>query len=112
MVRWCSANGRQRTACDDEGADQRRDVPNSRMIAYPFWLCVLPGHRRRRRADPHSADRAKDFPKKPVDILGTGESVETPMVARRRPLTSRARSGWPVRSRSRRPVSRTRMWII
>src|SRR5438874_2006563 len=28
-----------------------------------------------------SADRAKDFPNKPVYILGTGESVETPMVS-------------------------------
>src|SRR5207244_5018123 len=27
------------------------------------------------------ADRAKDFPNKPVYILGTGESVETPMVS-------------------------------
>jgi acetyl-CoA acetyltransferase len=28
-----------------------------------------------------SADRANDFPRKPVYILGTGESVETPMVS-------------------------------
>jgi acetyl-CoA acetyltransferase len=28
-----------------------------------------------------SADRAKDFPTKPVYILGTGESVETPMIS-------------------------------
>jgi acetyl-CoA acetyltransferase len=28
-----------------------------------------------------SADRAKDFPRKPVYIMGTGESVETPMVS-------------------------------
>jgi acetyl-CoA acetyltransferase len=28
-----------------------------------------------------SAERAKDFPQKPVYILGTGESVETPMVS-------------------------------
>ena len=27
-----------------------------------------------------SAERAKDFPTKPVYILGTGESAETPMV--------------------------------
>ena len=31
-----------------------------------------------------SADRAKDFPQKPVYILGTGESVETPMVRDRK----------------------------
>jgi hypothetical protein len=28
-----------------------------------------------------SADRAKDFPRKPVYLIGTGESVETAMVA-------------------------------
>jgi hypothetical protein len=28
-----------------------------------------------------SAERARDFPKKPVYLIGTGESVETPMVA-------------------------------
>jgi len=28
-----------------------------------------------------SADRAKDFPTKPVYVLGTGESVETPLVS-------------------------------
>ena len=28
-----------------------------------------------------SADRAKDFPQKPVYVLGTGESVETGMIS-------------------------------
>ena len=28
-----------------------------------------------------SAERVKDFPQKPVYLLGTGESVETPMVS-------------------------------
>src|ERR1044071_5167420 len=58
------------------------DVLGSRMIAYPFrllmwWLVtdgggalILP-----------SADRARDFPTKPVYLLSTGESVETPMVS-------------------------------
>ena len=65
------------------------DVLNSRMIAYPFRLLhVLPGDRRRRRADPDRADRAKDFPQKPVYILGTGESVETPMVSQMEDFTS------------------------
>jgi hypothetical protein len=27
-----------------------------------------------------SAERAKDFPQEPVYLLGTGESVETPLV--------------------------------
>ena len=35
-----------------------------------------------------SADRAKDFPQKPVYILGTGESVETPMVSQMYDFTS------------------------
>jgi hypothetical protein len=28
-----------------------------------------------------AAERARDFPQKPVYLLGTGESVETPMVS-------------------------------
>jgi acetyl-CoA acetyltransferase len=55
------------------------DVLNSRMIAYPFRLfqCCLV-------TDGGgalilvAAERAKDFPQKPVYLLGTGESVETP----------------------------------
>jgi acetyl-CoA acetyltransferase len=34
------------------------------------------------------AERAKDFPRKPVYILGTGESVETPMVSQMEDFTS------------------------
>ena len=58
------------------------DVLGSKMIAYPFrkLMCCLV-------TDGGgaliltSAERAKDFPHKPVYILGTGESVETPMVS-------------------------------
>jgi acetyl-CoA acetyltransferase len=58
------------------------DVLNSDMIAWPFTklMCCLV-------TDGGgaliltSAERAKDFPQKPVYILGTGESVETPMVS-------------------------------
>ncbi len=58
------------------------DVLASRMIAYPFHLleCCLV-------TDGGgalilvSAERAKDFPTKPVYVIGTGESVETPMVS-------------------------------
>jgi hypothetical protein len=65
------------------------DVLNSRMIAYPFRLlqCCLV-------TDGGgalilvSADRAKDFPQKPVYLLGTGESVETPMVSQMEDFTS------------------------
>jgi hypothetical protein len=58
------------------------DVLNSRMIAYPFRLlqCCLV-------TDGVgalilvAAERARDFPQKPVCLLGTGESGETPMVS-------------------------------
>ena len=65
------------------------DVLNSRMIAYPFrlFMCCLV-------TDGGgaliltSADRAKDFPQKPVYILGTGESVESPMISQMEDFTS------------------------
>src|SRR5712672_2693488 len=59
------------------------DVLNSRMIAYPFRLlqcCLVTDGGGALILT--SADRARDFPKKPVYILGTGESVETPMVSK------------------------------
>src|SRR5258706_13395520 len=55
------------------------DVLNSRMIAYPFRIlqcCLVTDGGVALILT--SADRARDFPKKPVYILGTGESVETP----------------------------------
>lgn len=58
------------------------DVLASRMIAYPFHLlecCLVTDGGGALIMT--SADRAKDFPQKPVYILGTGESVETPMVS-------------------------------
>src|SRR5271167_1106962 len=65
------------------------DVLNSRMIAYPFRLlqCCLV-------TDGGgalilvSAQRARDFPQKPVYLLGTGESVESPMVSQMADFTS------------------------
>ncbi|MFI4974699.1 MAG: thiolase C-terminal domain-containing protein [Caulobacterales bacterium] len=65
------------------------DVLNSPMIAWPFrmLMCCLV-------TDGGGAliltkaDRAKDFPQKPVYILGTGESVETPMVSQMESFTS------------------------
>jgi acetyl-CoA acetyltransferase len=65
------------------------DVLNSRMIAYPIRLleCCLV-------TDGGgalvlvSAERAKDFPTKPVYILGTGESVETPMISQMEDFTT------------------------
>jgi acetyl-CoA acetyltransferase len=65
------------------------DVLDSRMIAYPFriLMCCLvsDGGGALILA---SAERAKDFPRKPVYILGTGESVETPMVSQMADFTS------------------------
>ncbi len=58
------------------------DVMNSRMIAYPFHLlecCLVTDGGGALILT--SADRAKDFPTKPVYVIGTGESVETPMIS-------------------------------
>ena len=58
------------------------DVLNSRMIAYPFRIlqcCLVTDGGGALILT--SADRAKDFKTRPVYILGTGESVETPMVS-------------------------------
>lgn len=58
------------------------DVLASRMIAYPFHLlecCLVTDGGGALIMT--SAERAKDFPQKPVYVLGTGESVETPMVS-------------------------------
>ena len=65
------------------------DVLASRMIAYPFHLleCCLV-------TDGGGAliltrsERAKDFPQKPVHILGTGESAESPMISQMQDLCS------------------------
>ena len=58
------------------------DVLNSKMIAYPFRIlqcCLVTdcgGALILTRAD-----RARDFPTRPVYILGTAESSETPMIS-------------------------------
>ena len=65
------------------------DVLASEMIAWPFrkLMCCLV-------TDGGgaliltSAERAADFPRKPVYVLGTGESVETPMVSQMTDFTS------------------------
>lgn len=67
------------------------DVMNSRMVCYPFHLfecCLVTdggGALILTRAD-----RAGDFPTKPVYIMGTGESVETPIVSQMHDMTSSA----------------------
>jgi acetyl-CoA acetyltransferase len=58
------------------------DVLNSEMIAWPFrkLMCCL-------RTDGGgaliltSAERAKDFPTKPVYVMGTGEGLDGPMIS-------------------------------
>ena len=89
------------------------DVLHSRMIAYPFRLlqCCLV-------TDGGgalilvAAERARDFPQKPVYLLGTGESVETPMVSQMEDFTSsrafrvagpKAFAGAGIHPRRRRP---------
>ena len=65
------------------------DVLNSRMIAYPFHLlecCLVTDGGGALILT--KAERARDFPAKPVYILGSGESVETPMVSQMKDLTS------------------------
>ncbi|HET7881723.1 MAG TPA: thiolase [Acetobacteraceae bacterium] len=65
------------------------DVLGSRMIAYPLRLlqcCLVTDGGGALILT--SSDRAKDFPTKPVYILGTGESVETPMVSQMESFTS------------------------
>jgi len=65
------------------------DVLNSPMIAWPFRMlmcCLVTDGGGALILT--SADRAKDFPQKPVYILGTGESVETPLVSQMYDFTS------------------------
>ena len=65
------------------------DVLNSPMIAWPFRMlmcCLVTDGGGALILT--SAERAKDFPQKPVYILGTGESVETPMVSQMADFTS------------------------
>ena len=65
------------------------DVLNSRMIAYPFHLlqcCLVTDGGGALILT--SAERARDFPKPPVYILGTGESTETPMISQMADFTT------------------------
>ncbi len=65
------------------------DVLDSRMIAYPFHLlecCLVTDGGGALILT--TADRAADFPQPPAYILGSGESVETPMVSQMEDLCS------------------------
>ena len=65
------------------------DVLDSKMICYPFRLlmcCLVTDGGGALILT--SADRAKDFPTKPVYIRGTGESAETPLISQMSDFTS------------------------
>ena len=65
------------------------EVMQDKMIAYPFTrtqCCLVTDGGGALILT--SAERAKDFPQKPVYILGTGESVETPMISQMEDFTS------------------------
>jgi acetyl-CoA acetyltransferase len=65
------------------------DVLSSRMIAYPFHLlecCLVTDGGGALILT--TADRASDYPQPPVFVLGSGESVETPLVSQMEDLTS------------------------
>jgi acetyl-CoA acetyltransferase len=65
------------------------DVLASRMIAYPFHLleCCLVTDGGGALVIT-SADRAADFPKPAVHVLGTGESSETPLISQMADFTA------------------------
>ncbi|MCB1645756.1 MAG: thiolase [Pseudomonadales bacterium] len=65
------------------------DVLNERMIAWPFTklqCCLVTDGGGALILT--SAERAQDFPQKPVYIIGTGESVETPMISQMEDFTT------------------------
>jgi acetyl-CoA acetyltransferase len=65
------------------------DVLNSPMIAWPFRLlmcCLVTDGGGALILT--SAERARDFPQKPVYVIGTGESSETPMVSQMEDFTT------------------------
>jgi acetyl-CoA acetyltransferase len=66
-----------------------QDVLDSRMIAYPFrkLMCCLVTDGGGALIVT-SAARAKNFPHKPVYVVGTGESVETPMISQMEDFTT------------------------
>ncbi|MCL2582149.1 MAG: thiolase [Streptosporangiales bacterium] len=64
------------------------DVFASRLVAYPFHLlecCLVTDGGGALIVT--SADRAGDFPKPPVHVLGTGEAAETPLISQMEDFT-------------------------
>jgi acetyl-CoA acetyltransferase len=67
------------------------DVLASRMVAYPFHLlecCLVTDGGGALIVT--SADRAGDFPRPAVHVLGTGESSETPLISQMKDFTESA----------------------
>jgi acetyl-CoA acetyltransferase len=67
------------------------DVLASRMVAYPFHLlecCLVTDGGGALVVT--SADRAGDFPQRPVYVLGTGEAAETPLISQMTDFTESA----------------------
>jgi acetyl-CoA acetyltransferase len=65
------------------------DVLSSRMIAYPFRMlmcCLVTDGGGALILT--AAERAGDFPQRPIYVLGSGESAETPMVSQMADLTT------------------------
>jgi acetyl-CoA acetyltransferase len=65
------------------------DVMNERMIAWPFTkleCCLVTDGGGALILT--AAERAGDFPNKPVYVVGTGESVETPMISQMADFTT------------------------
>ena len=91
------------------------EVMNARMIAYPFTkLGVLPGDRWGRRVDSYQRGTGQEiFPQKPVYIIGTGESTETPMISQMEDMTTSKRlPGLRQPRLLRKPASATPTWIM
>jgi acetyl-CoA acetyltransferase len=80
------------------------DVLASRLVAWPFHLlecCLVTDGGGALIVT--SADRAGDFPKPAVHVLGTGEASEAPMISQTSP--SLRRSGSPGKPHSPKPAS-------
>jgi acetyl-CoA acetyltransferase len=83
--RWAGLNPRA-TLQEPTTVDE---VMNDRMIAYPFTkpeCCLVTDGGGALIVV--AADRVADFPQSPVYLLGTGESVETPMISQMVDFTS------------------------
>ncbi len=83
--RWAGLNPRA-TLKEPTTVDE---VMNDRMIAYPFTkpeCCLVTDGGGALIVV--AADRVADFPQSPVYLLGTGESVETPMISQMADFTS------------------------